>query len=74
MYSLGDGAKNAKDLSSISKVTRITRSTAEHFVERRWPGGFHPLRKPSEVSGIRAPGSDKWQQISWEEAFDRTPN
>lgn len=34
MYSLGDGAKNAKHLSSISKAIRITRSTAVHFVRK----------------------------------------
>jgi formate dehydrogenase major subunit len=28
-------------------------------------------RKPPEIPEYRAPGSDKWQQISWDEAFDR---
>ena len=71
MYSLGDGAKTPKHLSSISKAIRITRSTAVHFVRKGWPGGFHPLESRLKFPEYRAPGSDKWQQISWEEAFDR---
>lgn len=39
--------------------------------ERRWPGGFHPPESRLKFPEYRAPGSDKWQQISWEEAFDR---
>ena len=53
MYSLGDGAKKRQSIylpyrrrSGSPGQPRCTLS------ERRWPGGFHPLRKPSEVSGI----------------------
>ncbi|SPX09700.1 formate dehydrogenase-O, large subunit [Escherichia coli] len=53
MYSLGDGAKNAK--ASIFHIEGDPDHPGQPrctLSERRWPGGFHPLRKPSEVSGI----------------------
>ncbi len=72
MYSLGDGAPNAK--SSLFHV----EGDPDHPVSR---GALCPkgaglldyvhsegrLRYPE----YRAPGSDKWQRISWEDAFDR---
>ncbi|WP_312803899.1 molybdopterin-dependent oxidoreductase, partial [Atlantibacter hermannii] len=72
MYSLGDGALNAK--SSLFHV----EGDPDHPVSR---GALCPkgaglldyvhsegrLRYPE----YRAPGSDKWQRISWEDAFDR---
>ena len=72
MYSLGDGALNAK--SSLFHV----EGDSDHPVSR---GALCPkgaglldyvhsegrLRYPE----YRAPGSDKWQRISWEDAFDR---
>lgn len=72
MYSLGDGAKNAK--SSIFHI----EGDPDHPVNR---GALCPkgaglldyvhsenrLRYPE----YRAPGSDKWQRISWADAFSR---
>ncbi len=72
IYSMGDGAMNAK--SVISHI----EGDADHPVNR---GALCPkgaglldyihsngrLRYPE----YRAPGSDKWQQISWDEAFSR---
>ena len=72
MYSLGDGAKNAK--SSIFHI----EGDADHPVNR---GALCPkgaglvdfihsegrLKYPS----YRAPGSNEWKQIGWDEAFDR---
>ena len=70
MYSLGDGAKNAKE--AIYHI----EGDPDHPVSR---GALCPkgaglldyvhsenrLRYPE----YRAPGSDKWQRISWDEAF-----
>jgi formate dehydrogenase major subunit len=72
MYSLGDGAKTPKHPFSISKATRIIRST----VVRSVPKGaglvdFIHSESRLKFPEYRAPGSDKWQQISWDEAFDR---
>ncbi|HDE1439551.1 TPA: formate dehydrogenase-N subunit alpha [Klebsiella pneumoniae] len=72
MYSLGDGAKNAKE--AIYHI----EGDPDHPVSR---GALCPkgaglldyvhsenrLRYPQ----YRAPGSDKWQRISWDEAFNR---
>lgn len=72
MYSLGDGAKNAK--SSIFHI----EGDPDHPVNQ---GALCPkgaglldyvhsenrLRYPE----YRAPGSDKWQRISWDDAFSR---
>lgn len=72
MYSLGDGAKMPKRLSSISKVTRA------HPVNRgalcpKGAGLVDFIHSESRLKfpEYRAPGSDKWQKISWDEAFDR---
>ena len=56
MYSLGDGAKNARE--AIYHI----EGDPDHPVSRE-----NRLRYPE----YRAPGSDKWQRISWEEAFSR---
>jgi len=72
MYSLGDGAKNAE--ASIVHI----EGDADHPVNRGTlcPKGAalvdfihspYRLKHPE----YRAPGSDKWQRISWEEALDR---
>jgi formate dehydrogenase-N alpha subunit len=72
MYSLGDGAKNARE--AIYHI----EGDPDHPVSR---GALCPkgaglldyvhsenrLRYPE----YRAPGSDKWQRISWDEAFSR---
>ena len=72
MYSLGDGAKNAKE--AIYHI----EGDPDHPVSR---GALCPkgaglldyvhsenrLRYPQ----YRAPGSDKWQRISWDDAFNR---
>lgn len=72
MYSLGDGAKNAKE--TIFHI----EGDSDHPVNR---GALCPkgaglvdfihsegrLKHPE----YRAPGSDKWVKLSWEETFDR---
>lgn len=72
MYSLGDKAKNAR--SSIFHI----EGDPDHPVNR---GTLCPkgaalidfIHSPSRLTHpeYRAPGSDKWQQISWDEALDR---
>ncbi len=53
-------------------MTRITRSTAVHFVRKALAlVDFIHSESRLKFPEYRAPGSDKWQQISWEEAFDR---
>ncbi|WPD75468.1 formate dehydrogenase-N subunit alpha [Dickeya fangzhongdai] len=72
MYSLGDGAKNAK--ASIYHI----EGDPDHPVSRGslCPKGaglvdFIHSDQRLKYPEYRAPGSDKWQRISWEEAFDR---
>ena len=72
MYSLGDGAKNAK--ASIFHI----EGDPDHPVNRgalcpKGAGLVDFIHSESRLKfpEYRAPGSDKWQQISWEEAFDR---
>lgn len=72
MYILGDGAKNAK--ASIFHI----EGDPDHPVNRgalcpKGAGLVDFIHSESRLKfpEYRAPGSDKWQQISWEEAFDR---
>ncbi len=72
MYSLGDGAKNAK--ASIIHI----EGDADHPVNR---GTLCPkgaalidfIHSPSRLKypEYRAPGSDRWQRLSWDDALDR---
>jgi len=72
MYSLGDGAKNAK--ASIIHI----EGDPDHPVNR---GTLCPkgaslvdfIHSPSRLTHpeYRASGSDTWQRISWEDALDR---
>jgi len=72
MYSLGDGAKNAR--ASVMHI----EGDPDHPVNR---GTLCPkgaalidfIHSPSRLKHpeYRAPGSDKWQPISWDEALDR---
>ncbi|XPE51758.1 hypothetical protein ACNKHX_24215 [Shigella flexneri] len=69
MYSLGDGAKNAKHLSSISKAIRIAQVNRGALCPKG-AGLVSRIHSESHLKfpEYRTPGSDKWQQISWEEA------
>ncbi len=72
MYSLGDGAKNAK--ASIIHI----EGDPDHPVNR---GTLCPkgaslidfIHSPSRLTHpeYRAAGSDKWERISWDDALDR---
>jgi formate dehydrogenase major subunit len=72
MYSLGDGAKNAQ--SSIFHI----EGDPDHPVNRGTlcPKGaalidFIHSESRLKYPEYRAPGSDKWQRITWEDAFER---
>jgi formate dehydrogenase major subunit len=72
MYSLGDGAKNAK--RSIIHI----EGDPDHPVNRGTlcPKGASLLdfvHSPSRLvqPEYRAPGADKWQPIAWDDALDR---
>ncbi len=72
MYSLGDGALNAK-----ASITHI-EGDPDHPVNR---GTLCPkgaalidfIHSPNRLQypEYRAPGSDKWQRMSWDDAFTR---
>jgi formate dehydrogenase major subunit len=72
MYSLGDGAKNAK--SSIFHI----EGDPDHPVNRgtlcpKGAGLIDFVHSESRLKHpqYRAPGSDKWQPIAWDDAMDR---
>ncbi len=72
MYSLGDGAKNARQ--SIFHI----EGDPDHPVNRGTlcPKGaalvdFIHSDSRLKYPEYRAPGSDKWQRISWDDALDR---
>jgi len=72
MYSLGDGAKNAKP-----RIFHI-EGDPDHPVSRGslCPKGaglidFIHSGQRLQYPEYRAPGSDKWQRIGWEEAIER---
>jgi formate dehydrogenase major subunit len=72
MYSLGDTAKNAK--ASIIHI----EGDPDHPVNRgtlcpKGAGLLDFVHSPSRLTRpqYRAPGSDSWQDISWDEALDR---
>lgn len=72
MYSLGDGAKNAK--ASIVHI----EGDSDHPVNRgtlcpKGAGLIDFIHSPNRLQypEYRAPGSDKWQRMSWEDALNR---
>jgi formate dehydrogenase major subunit len=72
MYSLGDGAKNAK--ASIIHI----EGDPDHPVNRgtlcpKGAGLLDFVHSPSRLlqPEYRAPGSDRWQPISWDDALGR---
>jgi len=72
MYSLGDGAKNAQ--ASIIHI----EGDPDHPVNRgtlcpKGAGLLDFVHSPSRLlqPEYRAPGSDKWQPISWDDALGR---
>ena len=72
MYGLGDGAKNAK--ASIIHI----EGDPDHPVNRgtlcpKGAGLLDFVHSPSRLlrPEYRAPGSDKWQPMSWDEALGR---
>jgi formate dehydrogenase major subunit len=72
MYSLGDGAKNAR-----SEIIHI-EGDADHPVNRGTlcPKGaglldFVHSSNRLKYPEVRAPGSSEWKRITWDDAFDR---
>lgn len=72
IYSMGDGAKNAKQ--SIFHI----EGDADHPVNRgalcpKGAGLLDYIHSDSRLKypEYRAPGSNSWQRISWDEAYDR---
>ncbi|PAP18420.1 formate dehydrogenase, partial [Salmonella enterica subsp. enterica serovar Virchow] len=72
MYSLGDGAKNAKEaIYHIEGDPDHPESRGALCPKGAGLVDFIHSESRLKFPQYRAPGSDKWQQISWEEAFDR---
>lgn len=72
MYSLGSGAKNVK--GSIIHI----EGDPDNPVNRgtlcpKGAGLLDMVKSPNRLKHpeYRAPGSDKWQRITWDEAFER---
>jgi formate dehydrogenase major subunit len=72
MYSLGDKSKNAR--SSIFHI----EGDPDHPVNRgtlcpKGAGLIDFIHSPSRLKypEYRVPGTDQWQRISWDDAFDR---
>lgn len=72
MYGLGDGAKN-----TVSSIVHI-EGDSDHPVNRgtlcpKGAGLVDFIHSPSRLHypEYRAPGSDTWERISWDDAFTR---
>ena len=72
MYSLGDNAKNAK-----AEIIHI-EGDPDHPVNRgtlcpKGAGLLDFVHSPNRLKypEYRAPGTNEWKRISWDEAFDR---
>jgi len=72
MYGLGDGAKNAQ-----ARIVHI-EGDSDHPVNRgtlcpKGAGLIDFINSPNRLKHpeYRAPGSDKWERISWDDALDR---
>ncbi|CAM5788120.1 formate dehydrogenase-N subunit alpha [Castellaniella caeni] len=72
LYSLGDGAKNA------TATVMHVEGDPDHPVNRgtlcpKGAGLLDFINSPNRLKHpeYRAAGSDKWQQISWDDAYDR---
>ena len=72
LYSLGDGAKNA-----TSKIVHV-EGDSDHPVNRgtlcpKGAGLIDFINSPNRLKypEYRAPGSDKWERISWDDALTR---
>jgi len=72
MYSLGDGAKNA-----TARIVHI-EGDSDHPVNRgtlcpKGAGLIDFINSPNRLKypEYRAPGSDTWQRISWDDALER---
>lgn len=72
MYGLGDGAKN-----TVSSIVHI-EGDSDHPVNRgtlcpKGAGLVDFIHSPSRLQypEYRAPGSDTWERISWDDAFSR---
>lgn len=72
MYTLGDGSKNGR-----TKLIHV-EGDPDHPVSRgslcpKGAGVMDFVNSPNRVlyPEYRAPGSDKWQRITWEEAYKR---
>ena len=90
MYSLGDGAKNAKEAiyhiegdpdHPVSRGALCPKGAGllDYVNSENRPVSYTHLTLPDYVHSedrlrypeYRAPGSDKWQRISWDDAFTR---
>jgi len=56
----------AKTSNPISKACPRRRNVIEYF--------YHPARLSQPLKRISNRGENKWQQISWEDAFDEIGN
>lgn len=72
MYSLGDGALNAKR-SVIHIEGDPDNPVSRGSLCPKGAGALDYINSPNRLlyPQYRAPGSDKWERISWSDAFDR---
>ena len=71
IHTLGDKAKNVKPARwSTSRATLTIRSIAARCVPRASPSGTtSSIAGRLKVPKVRRPGSDKWEEISWDAAI-----
>ena len=71
MYSLGDGAKTPKKRSPYRRGPGPSGEPWRAVPERAGLLDYVHSENRLRYPQYRAPGSDKWQRISWDEAFNR---
>jgi hypothetical protein len=70
IHTLGDKAKNVTRRWFTSKAIPTIPSIAARSVPRDRPLSRHPQRPPAAQAASAPPGSDHWEDIPWDQAFE----
>jgi anaerobic selenocysteine-containing dehydrogenase len=70
IHTLGDRAKNVKPSVVHVEGDPDPPDQSRHALSQgRDPQGRHPASRTADGPKVRRPGSDKWEEISWDAAI-----